>query len=45
MNNLNYKNFIQGTHVNQQSKYHNSRSHSEADLLGGAEMAYDYESR
>lgn len=41
---------IAGTHVNNyptNSRYHNNRSHSEADLLGGGdrEMFYDYDSR
>lgn len=41
---------IAGTHVNgyqTSSRYHNNRSHSEADLLGGAdrEMFYEYDSR
>lgn len=43
---------IAGTHINNNnystnSRYHNNRSHSEADLLGGAdrEMLYDYDSR
>lgn len=41
---------IAGTHVNgypTNSRYHNNRSHSEADLLGGGdrEMFYDYDSR
>lgn len=41
---------IAGTHVNNNyntsSRYHNNRSHSEADLLGGdREMFYEYDSR
>lgn len=42
---------IAGTHVNHyptnNSRYHNGRSHSEADLLGGGdrEMFYEYDSR
>lgn len=41
---------IAGTHINNystNSRYHNNRSHSEADLLGGAdrEMFYEYDSR
>jgi ABC-type glutathione transport system ATPase component len=44
---------IAGTHINNyptNSRYHNNRSHSEADLLGGngpmdREMFYDYDSR
>lgn len=44
---------IAGTHINNNyntnSRYHNNRSHSEADLLGGGgidrEMMYEYDSR
>lgn len=40
---------IAGTHINNyntNSRYHNNRSHSEADLLGGdREMFYEYDSR
>lgn len=41
---------IAGTHINNystNSRYHNNRSHSEADLLGGGdrEMFYEYDSR
>lgn len=41
---------IAGTHVHNyptNSRYHNNRSHSEADLLGGGdrEMFYDYDTR
>lgn len=41
---------IAGTHINNyptNSRYHNNRSHSEADLLGGGdrEMFYEYDNR